>query len=316
MKQKQSLSGRPKFEWHLVYPKHWPTWMALGVMWTIVQLPYAVLVQLAKMIAWVFYHVSRSRRHIAEVNLRLCFPDMSEADRTQLLRDNFFSAAMGLFEMGITWWWPKWRYKKIYRIEGLQHLEHLQAQGKGVLLISCHFTNLDFGGGAVAHHIPVDALFRAHKNPVFDYVQARGRCSNNPATQLFARENVKDMVKALRSGRIVWHAPDQDFGTKNREQSVFVNLFGVPAATITTTSRIVKASKAVVVPFTQKRLKDGSGYLVTIHPPEQGFPANSDQEDAELLIAFVEKAIQDAPDQYMWVHRRFKTRPSGEPPVY
>lgn len=314
MKQRAFLSGRPQFEWYLLHPYYWPTWLVLGVMWLIVQLPYTLHLKLAKVIAFLFFIFSKNRRHIVETNLELCFPEKSEQERKKLLKQHFFSAAMALFEMGIVWWWPKRRYKNIYRIEGLQYLETLQAQGKGVILTSCHFTNLDVGAGAVAHYFPVDALFRMHKNHALDYVQTRGRCSNNPETRFIARENVKDMIASLRQGRIVWHAPDQDFGKKSR--SVFVNLFGVPAAIIPTTSRIAKAGRAVVVPLTQERLKDGSGYLVKVHAPVTEFPAKSEQEDAQLLASLIQKAILEAPDQYMWMHRRFKTRPPGEPPVY
>jgi Kdo2-lipid IVA lauroyltransferase/acyltransferase len=306
------LSGRPKFEWYLIKPNYWLVWLGLGLMWVLVQLPYVLHLWIAKNLGKLGMVLAKERRHIAEVNLKLCFPEMSEADRKALLEKNFQSAVMALFEMGIAWWWPKWRFKNLYKIQGLEHLEKLHAQGRGVILTSCHFTNLDIGG-AVAHYFPTDALFRMHKNHAFDYVQTRGRCSNNPDTQFIARQNVKDMIKSLRAGRVVWYAPDQDFGRKN---SVFVNLFGVPAATITSTSRLAKLGKAVVVPMTQKRLEDGSGYLVTIHPPVEGFPAKNDQEDAQLLIELVEKSIKEAPDQYMWMHRRFKTRPEGEKGVY
>ncbi len=316
MKQREFLSGRPEFEWYLVSPVYWPTWIALGFMWLFAQLPFKVHLKLAGVIAWFMFRFSKRRKDIVETNLKLCFPEKSEEEIKALGKAHFFSAAMALFEMGITWWWSKKRFRNIYHIEGLEHLEKLQSEGKGVILMSCHFTNLDIGPGAVAHYFPVDALFRMHKNHALDYVQTRGRCSNNPETQFIARENVKDMIAALRKGRIVWHAPDQDFGKKGRDQSVFVKLFNVPAATIATTSRIAKAGRAAVVPLTQKRLEDGSGYLVKIHPPVEGFPAATDEEDAQLLIEMVEKAILDAPDQYMWMHRRFKTRPEGEASFY
>jgi Kdo2-lipid IVA lauroyltransferase/acyltransferase len=313
VKKRVPLSGRPQFEWYLLGPKYWLVWLGLSFMWLVAQLPYVLHLQLAKVIGWLFYNFFKTRRHIAEVNVALCFPEKSPQEREQLVKENCYAAGMALFEMGITWWWSKKRYKNIYQIEGLEHLEKLQSEGIGAILTSCHFTNLDIGAGAVAHYFPVDALFRMHKNHALDYVQTRGRCSNNPDTRFIARQNVKDMIQSLREGRIVWHAPDQDFG---RKKSVFVNLFGVPAATITTTSRIAKAGRAVVVPLTQRRLKDGSGYVVTIHKPVIGFPAKSDEEDAQLLISLVERAILEAPDQYMWMHRRFKTRPSGEKSVY
>lgn len=313
MKKRKYLSGRPKFEAYLLHPRFWLTWFGLGVMWVIAQMPYALHLRVGKILGWCFLTFAKGRIRIAETNLSLCFPDKSDLERRELLEAHCHAAGMALFEMGITWWWSKRRYKNIYKIEGLEHLEKLQSEGRGAVLTSCHFTNLDIGAGAVAHYFPVDALFRMHKNHALDYVQTKGRCSNNADTRFIARQNVKDMIASLREGRVVWHAPDQDFGRKN---SVFVDLFGVPAATITTTSRIAKAGRAAVVPLTQRRLEDGSGYLVTIHPPVEGFPAVSDQEDANLLISLVERAILEAPDQYMWMHRRFKTRPEGDLPVY
>lgn len=311
MKTRAHLSGRPKFEIYLMHPKYWVVWFGLGFMWILVQLPYRFHLVLGKLVGRLLLVLSKRRRHITEVNLKLCFPDKTDEEREALLRKNFESAGMAFFEMGITWWWPKWRFKNIYKIEGLEHIERLK--GQGVILTTCHFTNLDIGAGAAAHYFVVDALFRMHKNHALDFVQTRGRCSNNPETRFIARENVKDMVKSLRAGRVVWYAPDQDFGPKN---SVFVNLFGVPAATITSTSRLAKMGRAKVVPLTQKRLEDGSGYLVKIHPPIEGYPAENDLEDAQLLINFVEESIREQPDQYMWMHRRFKTRPDGERSVY
>ena len=305
--------GRVKFRAYLLKPIYWPVWAGLGVLWLLVQMPYKLHLLSGKFIGKLFYLFAKERRHIAEVNLGLCFPELTDEQRREILKKNCESAGLTFFETGIAWWWAKNRYKKLCTVKGLEHLENAKHEGKGVILMAGHFTTLEIGGGAIAPYCAMDALFRMHRNHAFDYVQAKGRCSHNPQSRVIARQNFKEMIRSLRQGRVVWHAPDQDFGRKN---SVFVNLFGVPAATITSTSRLAKLGSALVIPMTQKRLEDGSGYLITIHPPIREFPAESDEKDAQLVIDFVERSIRQAPDQYMWMHRRFKTRPEGESSVY
>jgi KDO2-lipid IV(A) lauroyltransferase len=156
-------------------------------------------------------------------------------------------------------------------------------------------------------------MYREHKNPLFDFVQRRGRERHNRDASAIEREDVRAMLKVLRAGRAIWYAPDQDYG---RKQSLFVPLFGVQAATVTATTKFARLGRARVIPFTQERLADGSGYRLVIHPPLQDFPGESEEADCLRINQWIEEAVSAVPEQYLWAHRRFKTRPVGEPSLY
>ncbi|SFQ75902.1 KDO2-lipid IV(A) lauroyltransferase [Halopseudomonas formosensis] len=304
---------RPGFKAALLHPRYWPMWLGLGVLWLIIQLPYRVLLPLGRAVGWLMYLFMRERREIARINLELCFPDWSSERRKKVLRENFASNGIALFEMAMAWWWPKRRLARLARIEGLEHLQQAAAQGQGVVLMSAHFTTLEIGAALLGQKATIDGMYREHKNAAFDYVQRRGRERHNADAVAVEREDVRSMLKSLRKGRAIWYAPDQDYG---RKASVFVPLFGVTAATVTATATFARLGKALVVPFTQTRLADGSGYLLRVHPPLEDFPSGDDETDARRINQWVEQEILQQPEQYMWVHRRFKTRPEGEPRPY
>lgn len=304
---------RPGFKAALLHPRYWPMWLGLGVLWLIIQLPYRVLLPLGRAVGWLMYLFMRERREIARINLELCFPDWSAERRKKVLRENFASNGIALFEMAMAWWWPKRRLARLARIEGLEHLQQAAAQGQGVVLMSAHFTTLEIGAALLGQKATIDGMYREHKNAAFDYVQRRGRERHNADAVAVEREDVRSMLKSLRKGRAIWYAPDQDYG---RKASVFVPLFGVTAATVTATATFARLGKALVVPFTQTRLADGSGYLLRVHPPLEDFPSGDDETDARRINQWVEQEILQQPEQYMWVHRRFKTRPEGEARPY
>lgn len=304
---------RPGFKPALLHPRYWPMWIGLGLLWLVIRLPYRVLLQLGRLVGWGMYQLMRERREIARINLELCFPQWSAAERERVLRENFASNGIALFEMAMAWWWPPRRLAKLARVEGLEHLQRAAAAGQGVVLMSLHFTTLEIGAALLGQRATIDGMYREHKNAAFDYVQRRGRERHNADAVAVEREDVRSMLKSLRKGRGIWYAPDQDYG---RKASVFVPLFGVPAATVTATATFARLGKALVVPFTQTRLPDAQGYLLTVHPPLEDFPQGDDHADALRINQWVEQQIQQQPEQYMWVHRRFKTRPEGEPRPY
>lgn len=304
---------RPGFKPALLHPRYWPMWLGLGVLWLIIRLPYSALLVLGRLVGWGMFRLMIERREIARINLALCFPEWSEQRRAALLRENFASNGIALFEMAMAWWWPTRRLERLAHIDGLEHLQQAAAAGQGVVLMSMHFTTLEIGAALLGRKATIDGMYREHRNAAFDYVQRRGRERHNADAVAVEREDVRSMLKSLRKGRAIWYAPDQDYG---RKASVFVPLFGVPAATVTATATFARLGRAKVIPFTQKRLPAGKGYQLTIHPPLDAFPSGDDAVDARRINQWVENEILQQPEQYMWVHRRFKTRPEGETRPY
>ncbi|MES2872045.1 MAG: lipid A biosynthesis lauroyl acyltransferase [Pseudomonadota bacterium] len=304
---------RPRFRAAFFHPRFWLLWSGLGVLWLVVQLPYKAQLCIGRVLGALMYRVAGDRRRIAARNLELCFPQQSVAQRKQLLKDNFASTGIAFFEMAMSWWWSKPRLAKLAHVEGLEHLKQAQLDGKGVILMAFHFTTLEIGAALLGQRHTIDGMYREHNNPLFDFIQRRGRERHNVDSLAVERDDVRGMLKLLRSGRAIWYAPDQDYGAK---QSIFVPLFGVQAATVTATSKFARLGKAQVVPFTQQRLADGSGYKLVIHPPLSDFPGESDEVDCLRINQWVERAVRECPEQYLWAHRRFKTRPPGEPKLY
>lgn len=304
---------RSPFRTYYLHPRFWPLWFGLGLLWLIAQLPYPLLLRMGRVAGWGLYQFGGERRTIARRNLELAFPQMSEAERTRLLKKNFASMGIAFFEMAMSWWWAKPRLAKLAHVEGLEHLRQAQAEGQGVILMALHFTTLEIGASLLGQLHTIDGMYRQHNNPVFDFVQRRGRERHNPDATAVEREDVRTMLKVLRAGRAIWYAPDQDYG---RRQSIFVPLFGIPAATVTATTKFARLGRARVIPFTQERLADGSGYRLVIHPPLENFPGESEEADCLRINQWIEQAVAQCPEQYLWSHRRYKTRPVGESKLY
>jgi Kdo2-lipid IVA lauroyltransferase/acyltransferase len=304
---------RPRFRRYFFHPRFWPLWLGLGALWLIVQLPYGALLKLGRWLGLGMYRVATERRRVAARNLELCFPNMPSVERKRLLKENFASTGIAFFEMAMSWWWPKARLAKLAHIEGLEHLQAAQRDGEGAILMALHFTTLEIGAALLGQRHTIDGMYREHRNPLFDYVQRQGRERHNLDSLAVEREDVRGMIKLLRKGRAIWYAPDQDYGAK---QSIFVPLFGIEAATVTATTHFARLGKARVIPFTQRRLEDGSGYRLVLHPPLQGFPGESEAADALRINQWVEQAVTECPEQYLWAHRRFKSRPVGTPKLY
>lgn len=304
---------RPRFRAAFLHPRFWLLWLGLGALWLMVKLPYALLLKLGRALGALMLLAAKSRRQIAARNLELCFPELSATERDRLLRENFASSGIAFFEMAMSWWWPSARLARLAHVEGLEYLQAAQREGQGVILMSLHFTTLEIGASLLGQLHTIDGMYREHKNPLFDYIQRHGRERHNLDASAIERDDVRGMLKVLRAGRAIWYAPDQDYG---RKQSIFVPLFGVPAATVTATSKFARLGKARVVPFTQQRLADGSGYRLTIHPPLADFPGDSEEADCLRINQWIEQAVRECPEQYLWAHRRFKTRPEGAPKLY
>jgi KDO2-lipid IV(A) lauroyltransferase len=302
----------PVFTRTLLAPRHWPSWLGAGVWFLIAQLPYRFQFFLARVLSPLL-HLNKKRIHIARTNLRLCFPDKSEAEREALLKQNLVSTAMAVFETGIAWFWPKWRLRRLFTLTGIEHIEQAQREGQGALLLSLHFTTLDIGSAMLGQYVNYDGMYSPHSNLVFDYLQKQRREAYCKGGIAFSRDNVRAMIAQLRKGRIIWYAPDRDLGAKI---SVFVPFFGVPTATVTATSQFARLGRAKIIPFTQHRRDDGSGYDVLVHPAFENFPSGDELADTRRVNEFMEVEILKQPEQYFWAQPRFKTRPEGEPKLY
>lgn len=293
----------------LFTPRHLPAWCLLGALRLAVLLPHPLRDPLGALVGAAYYRFSRRRRRIAAINLALCFPELTETQREALLRDHFGAVGRGVLELAAAWWGASRALVRLTTVEGLDHLRAAQAAGRGVILLSAHFTTLELGARLLAEHFPCTVMYRPHEHPVIDWAMRRSRERHykNP----IPRDDVRAMLRALRAGNVVWYAPDQDYAGKG---AVFAPFFGVAASTNGATARIAAASGAPVVPFFPERTP--AGYRLTIQPPLAGFPSGDPVADAARINAVIEAQARRAPEQYYWVHRRFKHRPPGEPSPY
>lgn len=308
------IKSQTRFRLALLHPRYWLTWLFFGLWWLSSLLPYRVQMMLGRWLGHLLYYVARRRRYITRRNLELCFPELSPKEREQRVRENFVSSGIAVFETGIAWFWPRWRLDKLYTIEGIEHIQEHLKKGQGMLLLTLHFTTIEILAAAMTSLMDSMAMsYRPHRNPVYDYIQARCRASRNPTAAVIAAGDVRTMVRYLRRGYGMGYLPDQDFGRKN---SVFVPFFGVPAATVTGLSRLAKMAKVPVIPLVNYRRSDGKGYVFRVLPAFENYPSGDDEQDARTLNEHVERCIMEYPEQYLWMHRRFKTRPEGEPDLY
>jgi KDO2-lipid IV(A) lauroyltransferase len=303
---------RPTFTRSLLAPRQWPAWLGAGVIWLIAQLPYAALLWLGRRLGALVLLTPSARRHIAETNIALCFPDLDVAARTALVDANLRDIGLMLVEFALGWMASDRSMARIPTvIEGLEHLEAARAQGKGVLLVGGHFSHLELCARLVSQRIRISGMYRRMDSDVFEWAVLRARL--HYATAMFDKDDIRGTVKHLRSGGTLWYAPDQDMRSKD---SVFVPFFGVPAATISATHHLARMSGAVVIPFFHRRLPDGQGYALRLGAPLENFPSTDVLDDTARVNACIEQMVREAPEQYLWVHKRFKSRPGGQPPVY
>lgn len=297
---------------HLLAPRHWPSWLAVGILWCIAQLPYRLAIRTGEALGMLLYPVIPRRRHVVLVNLSLCFPDLSAAERRALARKNFRYTGRMLIEMALSWWAPASRLPALAHFQGLEHWQAARDTGRGVLLIGGHFTSMEMAARLTGLQGEFDVMYRRNDNPVFQYLTALYRDRHYGAA--IPRGDIRTLVRRLRQGHSVWYAPDQDYG---RRHAVFAPFFGVPAATIAATSRIARLSGAVVLLTTYHGRDDASGYDLVFLPPLENYPTDNPLTDATRINQFFEEAIRQAPEQYFWAHRRFKTRPdSADPSPY
>ena len=306
------MTHLPKFSPSLLHPRYWLTWCGIGLLWLVVQLPYPVLYRLGCGMGRLAMRLMKRRVRIAHRNLELCFPQMPEQERQEMVKKNFESVGMGLMETGMAWFWPDSRINRWVDVTGMDNTKMHVAESKGILLIGVHFLTLELGARVFGMHIPGIGVYRPNDNPLLDWLQTWGRLRSNKT--MIDRKDLKGMVRALKSGDVVWYAPDHDYGPRS---SVFVPFFAVEqTATTTGTWMLAKMSKACLVPFVPRRKPDGKGYELIMLEGETTPPLETAEETAAWMNKVVERCILMAPEQYMWLHRRFKTRPDGVPSRY
>lgn len=287
-----------------------PSWLAIGLLYLLVKtLPWKLQLTLGRGIGRLLLRLVPRRREIAKINLAIAFPDRSKPEQEQLLRAHFEAIGMGLFELGFGWWGAEKTLKKIGSIEGLEHLDNAVALGKGVILVSAHFTTLEITGHILGLERPLHVLYRRNENPVFERYLKSGR--ERHAVGTIHRDDIRGMIRLLKQGHTVWFAFDQNYGGKGH---VFSPFFGQLAATNTATSRLAKITGAAVVPFFAVRKNNGT-YALTIQPALENFPSKSEEDDTNQLNMKIEEAVKLAPEQYLWVHRRYKQQPNKDFPV-
>jgi KDO2-lipid IV(A) lauroyltransferase len=285
--------------------------LVLAFMWLLHWLPLPILGRFAKGIGSLLFALLRSRRRIALINLRLCMPELSEAARVTLARQHFQAYTRSIFERAILWWAPLSRLNRLIKVTPAVPLEQMAAGP--VVLLCPHFVCLDVAGVSVAMVASASSMYVAQKNKVFDDVLRKGRSRFSPVRLFSRQDGIKPIMRALRDGLPYFMLPDMDFGDKD---APFVPFFGVPAATLTATARIAAATGAAVIPVVATFLPNYQGWEVKFYPAWDNYPGDDMLAATRRMNEFIEARVREAPAEYFWTHKRFKTRPPGEPSPY
>jgi KDO2-lipid IV(A) lauroyltransferase len=302
----------PPFHASLIAPRHWPAWLGLAVIRLVARVPYPVLLRIGRLIGWLAARlIGRERRGTAARNLELCFPQLDADERARLLEANLRDSGAMLMEFALAWMGSPRAIARIpVTLEGMEHLEAARAAKRGVLLVGAHFSHLELCARLVSQRLRIAGMYREHEDAAFEWAIKRARLGY--ASAMFTKDELRQTVRWLKAGGTIWYAPDQDMRGKD---VVFAPFFGVPAATITATHHLARLSGALVVPFFHRRL-EGGGYAIRLEQPLPGFPGDDALADTTRVNACIERMVREAPTQYLWMHKRFKTRPPGEASVY
>lgn len=285
--------------------------LLLGVMWLLHWLPLPVLGRIGEAIGSLLFVVMGARRRITLTNLGLCLPRLSEREQRAIAKQHFRDYARSVLERGVLWWAPEARLRRLIVVEpGVP----LDAISSGPVIFLCpHFVCLDVAGVALTLETPGCSIYSEQKNKIFDEALLKGRSRFHPVKLLSRVDGIKPIIRAMRERLPFFMLPDMDFGFKDAE---FVPFFGVPAATLTATARLAAATGAKVIPVIATFLPDYQGWRVRIHPPWENYPGPDVIEATRRMNTFIEQRVLEAPAEYFWTHKRFKTRPPGEPGFY
>ncbi|MDP1594382.1 MAG: lipid A biosynthesis acyltransferase [Gallionella sp.] len=285
--------------------------LGVFILWLIHWLPFRLIVAIGKGVGMLLFLLAAERRRVGEINLKLCFPDMSDQARKKLMRDHFKMFGRGIIERSILWWSSAERIRGLIRVEGVEHFEAIK--DKSAILLTPHFIGMDAGGQWVAQHADTVCMYANQKNLYLTDLLLRKRARFRKQYLYSRQQGLRPILKGMRAGMPFIYPPDQDQGVKD---GVFIPFFGVPAATMTSVSRIAQMADAKVVPSVTRILPDGEGYVLTFYPAWENYPSGDAVADARRMNEFIEQRILEMPEQYFWLHKRFKTRPEGEERFY
>ncbi|MZR62626.1 LpxL/LpxP family Kdo(2)-lipid IV(A) lauroyl/palmitoleoyl acyltransferase [Alcanivorax sp. DP30] len=291
-------------------PRLIPSWIAVSLFWLVGQLPWETLQALGRGFGKLAWRFAKSRRHIAETNIRLCFPELSAEQQQDLARKAVISTGEAILEMAGSYNNHRIDLNKRSIFKGVEYISQAQREGKGVLLLGMHFNSIDSCARMLAAKLDLYAVYRPNDNPVIDRLINQGR--QRYVKGIIDRADIRQMIRRLRKGEVIWYAPDQDYGTAH---AVFAPFFGVPAATITATSRLARMGKAAVIPCAHYRLPHGQ-FVIEFGPALENFPGDDDMQDTARINQTIEHYVRKQPEQYLWVHKRFKHQPPGQAKPY
>lgn len=307
-----AITTPPRLKWQAFLPKNWGAWLIIGFLYFLSILPSRISWGIGKAIGRFAKRILKSRRHIARRNLEICFPQASKEQVEKWVDETFEHFGLAIVDTATAWFWSQHRFVKHMQVEGGDYLEKLRTDEPkgGILIISMHFYTLEWHARMYGTLDPGVGVYRPNSSPVYEHFQHRARIRCNH--YLVDRHDVRGMVKALRKGEALWYAPDHDYGKK---ASIFVPLFAQPhAATVTGTSTLARVKGVRPIISYARRNKGKPGYTLVIKPFEHDgeFPSGDEAADATAVNQQIEKAILQQIPEYMWIHRRFKSRPEGE----
>lgn len=289
-------------------PRHWPTWLGIGTLALLARIPWPLQRAVGRAMGHVLRLALPSRRRIAERNIALCFPELDQDARDSLLRRHFAALGIGVFEFARAWWGSVAPLRRDLLVEGLEHIQQAHAAGRGVIVVSGHFTTLEVCGRLMCDFVPLAGMYRPHAEPAMEWAVKRGRLRY--AAAMFTKSELRPVVKHLKQGGLLWYAPDQD---PSRGDAVYVPFFGRPAHSLTSTHQLARLSGAAVIAYGHERRADG-GYTLRLSPVFDEFPSSDATADTARVMAAIEAMARRAPEQYLWIHRRFKRQPDGTSP--
>jgi KDO2-lipid IV(A) lauroyltransferase len=302
---------KPAASENLLRPALLPVWLGVGFLWLLHWLPLGLQAAIGNALGWLLALLPGKRRHIVATNLALCFPEASDAMRQRWLRQTFQASMRAALEHGLLWWGSEARVRRLIRIDNPE-----AARGDGVrpvIWLAPHFVGLDMGGVRLTMDQTIVSMYAHAKNPVSDKYMRHGRTRFSDIVLIERHQGIKATLQAIKSGLPFYYLPDQDHGRLN---AVFVPFFGIPAATVAALPRLAKLTNAQIIPVITRQLPGGQGYRLRFYPPWDNFPSGDLDADVARMNAFIEERIREMPPQYLWLHRRFKTRPVGEASLY